>query len=93
MDNPSSDDAYKKLLNNDFKTTFFTKKDFMRLDKENKKSKQEMIYKKYKIEEEIKKTKSKLKLLEKEKVNINKKYELEKVNNFKKIFYEKVNYR
>jgi len=89
---PSSDGNYNKfLLTNNFKTTAFNKKDFIKLEQENKKSKQNMIYKKYKIEEEIKKTKTKLKLLEKEKINLNKKFELEKINNFKKIFYDKVN--
>jgi hypothetical protein len=89
---PSSDGNYNKfLLINNFKTTSFNKKDFTKLEQENKKSKQNMIYKKYKIEEEIKKTKTKLKLLEKEKINLNKKFELEKISNFKKIFYDKVN--
>ena len=49
-----------------------------------------MILKKNKIEQEIQIVKYKLKLLEKEKINLNKKFELEKINNFKKIFYDKV---
>jgi hypothetical protein len=83
-------DNYNSTLKK-YKTIVFKKSDLEKLEIENKKAKQKMIYNTYKIDEEISKTKLRLKILQKEKINILKIFENEKVNNFKKIFFDKLN--
>ena len=90
MNKINSHDNYKSDLKK-YKTTVFKKNDLEKLEMENKKAKQKMIYNTYKIDEEIRKTKIRLKILQKEKENILKIFENDKLNNFKKIFFDKLN--
>ena len=90
MNKINSHDNYKSTLKK-YKTTVFKKNDLEKLEMENKKANQKMIYNTYKIDEEIRKTKIRLKILQKEKKNILKIFENEKLNNFKKIFFDKLN--
>ena len=90
MNKTFSHDNYKSNLKK-YKTTVFKKTDLEKLEMENKKAKQKMIYNNYKIDEEIRKTKIRLKILQKEKKNILTIFENEKLNNFKKIFFDKLN--
>jgi len=90
MNKINSHDNYNTTLKK-YKTTLFKKSDLEKLEIENKKAKQKMIYNNYKIDEEIRKTKIRLKILQKEKKNILTIFENEKLNNFKKIFFDKLN--
>lgn len=90
MNKINSHDNYNTSLKK-YKTTLFKKSDLEKLEIENKKAKQKMIYNNYKIDEEIRKTKIRLKILQKEKKNILTIFENEKLNNFKKIFFDKLN--
>lgn len=89
--NKNKNNDINNYYKNEYKTTIFKKKDLEKLEIENNKLKQKMIYNTYQISEEIRKTKLRLKFLEKEKININKKYEKDKLDNFKKILYDKIN--